>query len=105
MRYHHGYGYGCHGYEGWHGGCGPGPGYGPGSAYGPGWDGPGWDGPDVDPRPYRRRGRLGGAVARRSTSTQLEAYLASLRDEIRAVEQDLRDLGGTEDVGDSADNT
>jgi hypothetical protein len=28
----------------------------------------------------------------RTTATQLEAYLASLRDEIRAAEQDLRDL-------------
>jgi hypothetical protein len=29
---------------------------------------------------------------RRTTAAQLEAYLASLRDEIRAAEQDLRDL-------------
>lgn len=85
MRYHHGYG--CHGYGDPHWGCGPGPGYGPGLGYG--W---GWDAPDEDPRPYRRRGRLGAAVARRTTVTQLEAYLASLRDEIRAAEQDLRDL-------------
>jgi hypothetical protein len=39
-------------------------------------------------------------MARRTTVTQLEAYLASLRDEIRAAEQDLRDLrageGGVE---------
>ncbi len=87
MRYHHGCGYGCHGYDDWHWGCGPEPGYGPRPGYG--W---GWDAPDEDPRPYRRRGRRGGAVARRSTATQLEAYLASLRDEIRAAEQDLRDL-------------
>lgn len=96
MRRHHGYGYGCHGYDGWHWGCGPEPGYGPRPGYGWGW---GWDAPDDDPRPYQRRGRLGGAVARRSTAAQLEAYLASLRDEIGAVEQDLRDLGGTEDAG------
>lgn len=93
MRYHHGYGYGCHGYDDRHWGCGPGPGYGPE----PGW-GPGWGAPDDDPRPYRRRGRLGGAVPRRTAAAQLEAYLASLRDEIRAIEQDLRDLGVTADL-------
>jgi hypothetical protein len=94
MRYHHGYG--CYGHDGWHGGCGPGPGYGPGPDNGYGW---GWVSQDEDPRPYRRRGRLGGVVARQSTATQLEAYLASLRDEIRGVEQDLRDLGIAEDAG------
>jgi hypothetical protein len=76
MRYHHGYG--CYGHEGWHRGCGPEPRYGPGPGYGYGW---GWDSLDEDPRPYRWRGRPGGAVAWRLTATQLEAYLASLRDE------------------------
>jgi hypothetical protein len=94
MRYHHGYG--CYGHGGWHQGCGPEPGYGPGPGYGYGW---GWDAPDEDPRPYRRRGRPGGTVARQTTAAQLEAYLASLRDEIRAAEQDLRDLGRTDDSG------
>jgi hypothetical protein len=96
MRYHHGYGYGCNGHGDPHWGCAPGPGYGAGPGYG--W---GWDAPDDDPRPYRRRGRFGGVVARQSTATQLESYLASLRDEIRAVEQDLRDLtaAGTDAPG------
>jgi hypothetical protein len=92
MRYHHGYG--CYGHEGWHWGCGPEPGYGPGPGYG--W---GWDAPDEDPRSYRRRGRFGGAVSRRTTAAQLETYLASLREEIRAAEQDLRDLRMTEEAG------
>jgi len=94
MRYHHDYG--CYGHGGWHWGCGPDQGYGPGPGYG---YGPGWASPDEDPRPYRRRGRLGGVAPRRTTTAQLEAYLASLRDEMRAVEQDLRDLGITEDAG------
>jgi hypothetical protein len=94
MRYHHGYGYGCHGYDDPHLGCGMGFDYGPRPGYG--W---GWDAPDEDPRPYRRRGRPGGTVARQTTAAQLEAYLASLRDEIRAAEQDLRDLGRTDDSG------
>jgi hypothetical protein len=94
MRYHHGCG--CYGHGDTHWGCGPGPVHGPGYGYGYGY---GWDAPDDDPRPYRRRGRFGGAVARQSTATQLEAYLASLRDEIRAAEQDLRDLGMAEDTG------
>ncbi len=85
MRYHHGWG--CYGHGGWHGGCGSDPVYGPISGYGRGWDAP-----DEDPRPYRRRGGLGTAAARRTTAAQLEAYLASLRDEIRAAEQDLHDL-------------
>jgi hypothetical protein len=42
-------------------------------------------------------------VPRRSTAAQLEAYLATLRDEMRAVEQDLSDLG-SEDMGAAADN-
>jgi hypothetical protein len=93
MRYHHGYG--CYGQAGWHGGCGPEPGWGPGPGYGYGW----WE-PYDDPLPYRRRTRPVGGAARRSTASRLEAYLASLRDEIRAVEQDLRDLGGSDDAPD-----
>lgn len=90
MRYHHGYGYACHGYDDWHLGCGP----------GPGW---GWDARDDDPRPSRRRGRPGGTVPPRTAAAQLEAYLASLRDEIRAIEQDLRDLGSADDAGSRED--
>ncbi len=94
MRNHHGYG--CYGHGGSHWGCGVDPGYGPGPAYGYGWA---WDGPDEDPRPYRRRGRLGAVSPRRTTAAQIEAYLASLRDEMRAVEQDLRDLGMADNSG------
>jgi hypothetical protein len=86
MRYHHGYG--CYGHGGWYGGCGPEPGWGPGPGYGYGW----WDAPYDDPLPYRRRTRPMGGAARQSAASRLEAYVASLRDEIRAVEQDLRDL-------------
>jgi hypothetical protein len=92
MRYHH-LG-GCYGHGGWYAGhCGPGPGYGPGWGYG-------WDAPADEPRPHRlRRGRFGGAGASRATAaTQLESYLASLRDEIRAIEQDLHDLQAEEGV-------
>ena len=100
MRYHRGYG--CYGHGGWHQGyCGPGPEYGPTYGYGMGW-GYGRDLPDEEPRPRSLRGRFsGGAVARRSTADQLEGYLESLRDEMRAIEQDLRDLrtaeGGSPD--------
>jgi len=83
----------CHGYDDWHWGCGPEPGCRPRPGYGYGWD---WTLPDEDPRPYRRRGRPGGAVARRTSAIQPEAYLASLRDEIRAAEQDLRNLRAEE---------
>ncbi len=95
MRYHHGSGSCGHG--GGHCGSEPGPVYGPGSGYGSGWVAP------DDPRLYRRRGRFGGAVARRSTAAQLEGHLASLRDEIRAAEQDLRDLGPAEDASTGRD--
>lgn len=95
MRYHHACGCYSHGESHW--GCGPGPVYGPGSRYGSGWDAP------DEPRPYRRRERFGGTVGRRSTEAQLESYLASLRDEIRAVEQDLRDLAMPGDSGPGED--
>ncbi len=92
MRYHHGYG--CHSHEGpyWH--CGPRPVYdrGPGFEYG-------WDAPEDFSRPNRRRGRFGGTDSLQSTATRLERYLESLRDEMRAVEQDLRDLNASEDGG------
>jgi hypothetical protein len=97
MRYHHGYG--CYGHGGGHWGCGPEPAWGSGLGYGCGW----WDSPYDEPRPSARRGRIGGAVPRRSTAAQLEAYLATLRDEMRAVEQDLSDLG-SEEMGAAADN-
>jgi hypothetical protein len=100
MRYHHGYG--CYGHGGWHQGyCGPGPEYEPAYGYGRAW-GYGWDAPVDEPRPRGLRGRFGGgAVARQSTATQLEGYLESLRDEMRAIEQDLSDLRAAE--GGSAD--
>jgi hypothetical protein len=89
MRYHHGYG--CYGH-GWHWGCGPDWAWGPA----PDWA---WA-PDVPfdyPARYGRRGRLGGrAASRRSTLSQLEGYLASLQEEIRAVEEDIRDLAAQE---------
>jgi hypothetical protein len=90
MRYHHGYG--CYGHGGWHQGyCGPAPEYGPHYGYG-GAGGYGWDAPVDEPRPRGLRGRFGGGVARQTTATQLEGYLESLKDEMRAIEQDLRDL-------------
>ena len=97
MRYHHGYG--CYSHGGWHQGyCGPGPEYGPPYGYGRG-GGYGWDAPGDEPRPRGLRGRFGGgagAGAQQSTAMQLEAYLESLRDEMRAIEQDLRDLRAAE---------
>jgi hypothetical protein len=99
MRYHHGHG--CdHG--GWHQGyCDSGPEYGSSYGFERGW-GHGWDAPVEVPRPRGLRGRFGGgAVARQSTATQLEGYLESLRDEMRAIEQDLRDLRAAD--GGSAD--
>lgn len=86
MRYHH---YDdCHGY-GYHG-CGYG--------YGHGWR-PAWaafpDDPFDAPGPYgfARGRRLGYSASRATTQQRLEGYLESLRDEMRAVEQDLQDLG------------
>ena len=100
MRHHHGYG--CYGHGGWHQGyCGPGPECGPEYGYGRGW-GYGWAPPDEYPWPRGLRGRFGGgAVPRRSTVAQLEGYLESLRDEMRAIEQNLSDLRTAE--GGSAD--
>lgn len=85
---------GCgHGYHG-HGCWGPGdchgdrwgwePGYGAESRYGPGFG-------------CRRRaaGRY-GAVSRGAAAAQLEAYLATLRDEVRAAEADLAEIAGGE---------
>ena len=96
----HGHDHGCRGAAGpgWGGGpgygadpryaCGPrydvGPGYGIGPAYGyePGLG--------VGPaRPFRR-----GAATRVTAVAQLGAYLASLRDEVSAVEADLAALTG-----------
>ena len=100
MRYHHGSG--CYGHGGGHQGyCGPGPEFGPAYGFVRG-GGYGWGAPGDDPRPRGLRGRFGGgAVARQSTATQLEGYLESLRDEMRAIEQDLRDLRAAD--GGSAD--
>jgi hypothetical protein len=81
MRYHH-----CSSWygHGWNCGCGPGYDY----DWGP-----------ADPAPWTYRpagGFVRGAPARRATPSDLEAYLASLREEIRAVEQDIRNLAGSE---------
>jgi hypothetical protein len=84
MRFHHGYGW--HYGHGWHPGCGWGPQH--------GW---GWADFEDYPAP-RWRGRVGDPAGwRRATAAQLEAYRASLQDELRAVEQDLADLAATED--------
>jgi hypothetical protein len=62
---------------------GYGPGHGRGYGYGP-----------------RVAGRCGG-VSPETTAAQLEAYLASLQDEVRAIETDLADLraGGGQRAG------
>lgn len=88
MRYHHGYG--CHGQEDPYLHCGPSPVYGRGPEFGYGWDAR-----EDLPRPNRRRGRFGGVESIQATATRLDRYLESLRDEIRAVEQDLRDLAAS----------
>jgi|GEM_PF-1599865 hypothetical protein len=95
MRYHHGSG--CSGHGGWHPGyCDPGPEFGPAYGYGRG-AGYGWGAPGDEPRPRGPRGRFGGGgPARQSTETQLEGYLESLREEMRAIEQDLQDLRTSE---------
>ena len=92
MRYHHGYG--CHGQEDpyWHCGSPQACGRDPGFEYG-------WDALEDFPRSNGRRGRFGGAESLQSSATRLERYLDSLRDEIRVVEQDLRDLAASEDAG------
>ncbi len=91
MRNHHRYG--CYGH-GWHWGCEPDYGWGPAPDYG--W---GPEAPLDYPRTYRGRGRLGGRTTPgRPTLSQLEGYLASLQEELRAVEQDIHDLGA-QDAG------
>lgn len=90
MRYHHRDG-DCHGYGyygGWHD-CGDGYRYGAARSCGP-------DLPFDEPRTYGfARGRRLGYSASRATGPQrLEVYLESLRDEMRVVEEDLRDLRG-----------
>lgn len=92
---------GCHGhghwgYGGWHGDCwGPGPGYGYGYGCSPRWDAEGWFAEPVIRGPYGRRmdiGRYAASRASRATATQLEAHLAALRDEARAIEADLAEV-------------
>ena len=80
MRYHNcGPGYG----HGWHCGWGPGPEY--------DWGAPPW------PYPYRQRPGFGlRGVSRRSALSEMEDYLASLREEARAIEQDIRELAASE---------
>jgi hypothetical protein len=103
---------GCHGHGHWGHGCwsgecwGPGPGY----WYAPhaGWaagPGPWWaaEPPLAEPvgrGPYARRAgyrRYAGPVSPSTAAAQLEAYLASLRDEVRAVEADLAALRGADE--------
>jgi hypothetical protein len=98
MGCHHGYGYE-------HGCWGPpwadlaeGPGYGAGYAlggFGPGY-GRGYG--------YRRGAGFGGVrgpLSREAAAAQLEAYLAGLRDEVRALEADLDELRGASSGGTS----
>ncbi len=101
----HGHGYhgGCWG-PGWWGaeyeaGCAPRPGYGPGRGHGPRygygrgeWYGPGdWGGARRE-RGYGRRGRVAQRGTPADDRVELEAYLASLREELDAVEADLAEL-------------
>lgn len=108
MGYGHGYhGHGCWGPEDCHGwgwgsgyGSGRGYGYGPGRGYGAGFGyraGYGY-GPGLEPGYGYRRYAAGryAPASRSAAAAQLEAYLAALRDEVRAVEADLAELTGTE---------
>ena len=113
MGCHHGYGYG-HGCWGpswaeWAEAPGYGQGYGPGyglGAYGPGY-GPGYGHGAYGPGQgrgyaYRRGAGFEGArgpLSREATAAQLEAYLAGLRDEVRALEADLEELRGASSGG------
>jgi hypothetical protein len=83
---------GCHGHGHWGHGCWEGL----GSAYDPRWDEdccygePYVRGPDarhVSPRPY-----AASRVSPTRAAAQLEAHLAALRDEMRAVEADLAEM-------------
>jgi len=86
---------GCrHGYHGhgcWGPGCGGGYGY--GAEYGPYW------GVEYGPRVTGRY----GAPSRSAAAARVEAHLASLRDEVRAVEADLAALRGADERGTSPD--
>lgn len=76
------WGWGGYGYGGYAGGrtAGPGRGFG----YSPG------------PHPFGRP----GPVSREVAAAQLEAYLATLRDEVRAMEADLAEMtSGTPEAG------
>ena len=92
---------GCHGhghwgYGGWHGDCwGPGPGSCYEYGFGPRWDEEGWFAEPFIRGPWGRRagmGRYAASRASRATAAQLEAHLAALRDEVRALEADLAEM-------------
>jgi len=90
---------GCHGHGHGHGSCGH-------DCSGSGWcDEPrGWErgyGPGYGGRAGYGYGRRLGprAVSRGTAGAQLEAYLAGLRDEVRAVEADLAELTAEGEAG------
>ena len=93
MGCYHGHGYegqGCWGPGECHGGRQEWEGYGPGYSHG---------------RGYGYRPSFAGryeAVSRESAADQLEAHLASLRDEIRAIEVDLAEMRAGGEQGTSA---
>ncbi len=93
--YHgHWHGHGCWGPGWWDAGygCGPGHGCGPGYGYGAGYGHDRSYGPRY--RSGRRRSGRYPTVSREAAAAEMETYLASLRDEIRAVESDLADIAG-----------
>ena len=88
----HGYqGHGCWGPGdrwGWQGGWEPGSGYGYGPGYGWG-PGHGYGRSVAYGRPFAGRPR---AASQEAAAMELEAYLTSLKDEVRAIEADLAEL-------------
>jgi hypothetical protein len=95
MGCYHGHGYQGHGCwgsgecrGGWREWEGYGPGYGHGRGYGYGY------GPSF-------AGRY-GALSRESAAAQLEAYLVSLKDEVRALEADLAEMRAGGEQGTTA---
>ena len=82
----HGYGHGCRGPEWADREYGYGAGHGIGYDYGRGY-GYGYGGG------YGRRFGGYGVASRGTAAAQLEAYLSTLRDEVRAVEAELAAMG------------
>jgi len=106
---------GCHGhghwgYGGWHGNCwepGPGHCYDYGYGHGPGWDEEARFAEPFVRGPYGRRTSMGryaaGRASQATTTAQLEAHLAALRDEVRAVEADLAETRAAGERAESPD--